>query len=560
VQLKRLIVLLLAPLSTLAVCPPSCTVKAAGGGDFTTIGACMSAMTGGTTCTVFAGTYAESPTIPAGTGSGTYNILTVNGSDTVTITAATSSSHTKLIGNCPALQGTVTSANCGFFITNPSSPTSNCISVAANATDFYVMNNVGYACGGYTDPNFSTPSTFGYILSNTFSYACSTVASPNTCTPINIFGDHKIIENNDISHFNNGAKAYGEHIVFRGNNFHDAHTGETGSNSSGDDHMDLTELSGTLSLFVLFEGNTVKNWFVDGGAGSPAAHGGTLAQCGTGPCGNTILRFQLDYHIQGGATTADQGNWPDYKEYNNSWVDMNNGVSSSAGVNNQNGSTGGANVNEIYYFVTNPTGGWQPYIYGSSGSGQTFGHALAFCPNESISSCTSGLLGHAGGSWTGDPGNSVADPLFINNATDFHLQVGSPALNAGTNLTTVAAGDSGSGTSLVVNDANYFQDGWGLPAGTGLGQVTPDCISITTVGNHVCIVSINYATNTITMASGFSRSNGDPVWLYSDSTGIVRLTGSAPNIGAFGAGAQAPASAGCTLSSGAKITGAVTCQ
>ena len=61
------------------------------------------------------------------------------------------------------------------------------------------------------------------------------------------------------------------------------------------------------------------------------------------------------------------------------------------------------------------------------------------------------------------------DPLFVSAAatgTDLHLQAGSPAVDAGGPLTTVAAADSGSGTSLVVDDATYFQPGW---AGTLAG-------------------------------------------------------------------------------------------
>jgi hypothetical protein len=108
---------------------------------------------------------------------------------------------------------------------------------------------------------------------------------------------------------------------------------------------------------------------------------------------------------------------------------------------------------------------------------------------------------------------------------DFSLQSGSPALNAGTFLTTVASGDSGSGTSLVVTDAGFFQDGY-------TGIVTPDCVAVTAVSNTACITAINYSTNTITLAAGITRHVGDPVWLVSDSTGRTVLIGSAPNIGA----------------------------
>jgi hypothetical protein len=130
-----------------------------------------------------------------------------------------------------------------------------------------------------------------------------------------------------------------------------------------------------------------------------------------------------------------------------------------------------------------------------------------------------------------DPGNLYADPLLASVATnDFHLQVGSPALNAGTYLTTVAAGDSGTGMALVVTDAGFFQDGMGISG------VTADCIAVTSTTNHVCITAVNYQTNTLTLASSITRTAGDSVWLYSDSTGRQVLFGKAPNIGAFGSG------------------------
>jgi hypothetical protein len=117
---------------------------------------------------------------------------------------------------------------------------------------------------------------------------------------------------------------------------------------------------------------------------------------------------------------------------------------------------------------------------------------------------------------------------------DYHLQAGSPASAAGTSLTTVAAGDSGSGTSLVVKDASYFQDSYGLS--NEYSTVYPDCIAVGTASNHVCVTSVNYSTNTLTLASSISRSAGQGVYLYSKSDGVQVLTGTAPDIGAFSTG------------------------
>jgi hypothetical protein len=117
--------------------------------------------------------------------------------------------------------------------------------------------------------------------------------------------------------------------------------------------------------------------------------------------------------------------------------------------------------------------------------------------------------------------------MFVNYANNnFALLPGSPAVAAGTYLTTVANSDSGSGTSLLVNDAGFFQDGSGIPG------VNSDCIAVKAVASHVCITAVNYQTKTLTLTGSITRSAGDPVWLYSDSTGRTVLIGIAPSIGA----------------------------
>jgi hypothetical protein len=60
----------------------------------------------------------------------------------------------------------------------------------------------------------------------------------------------------------------------------------------------------------------------------------------------------------------------------------------------------------------------------------------------------------------------------------------------------------------------------------------PDWIAIGTVGNVVAIASINYATNTITLASPMTWNANDKIWLYKDSSGRLVLKGAAPDIGA----------------------------
>jgi hypothetical protein len=98
-------------------------------------------------------------------------------------------------------------------------------------------------------------------------------------------------------------------------------------------------------------------------------------------------------------------------------------------------------------------------------------------------------------------------------------------------LTTSTNSSTGS-TNLTVADASYFQDGtWGSDLARGV-TLFPDAIAIGTVSNTVQISAVNYANNSITLASPVTWSSGAPVWLYKKSDGTVVLVGTAPDYGA----------------------------
>lgn len=122
---------------------------------------------------------------------------------------------------------------------------------------------------------------------------------------------------------------------------------------------------------------------------------------------------------------------------------------------------------------------------------------------------------------------------------DLSLQASSPAIDGGTYLTQ-AKGAGTNSTTLVVDDAAYFQDGtWGSDLARGV-TFFADRIAIGTVTNTVEIRALNYATNTITLASPVTWSDRAPVWLYRKSDGAVVLVGSAPDFGASEFGAATP--------------------
>jgi len=126
--------------------------------------------------------------------------------------------------------------------------------------------------------------------------------------------------------------------------------------------------------------------------------------------------------------------------------------------------------------------------------------------------------------------NIEGNPLFANPrgegpAKDFTLLSGSPAIDAAVHLTT--ASSAGTGTTLVVADAGYFTDGWGIPGVEG------DSIKIESEA-PVGIVKVDYATNQVTLNSARTWSAGARIFYYRSD----RFRGTAPDIGAheFGGG------------------------
>lgn len=98
--------------------------------------------------------------------------------------------------------------------------------------------------------------------------------------------------------------------------------------------------------------------------------------------------------------------------------------------------------------------------------------------------------------------NLTANPLFTNTSSgDFTLQSASPLRAAG-RYATLANGSGASSVTLIVDDAYPFSDGWSITPG--------DFIKIGS-GEYVQISSINYGTNTITLASARTWSDNDTV-------------------------------------------------
>ena len=114
--------------------------------------------------------------------------------------------------------------------------------------------------------------------------------------------------------------------------------------------------------------------------------------------------------------------------------------------------------------------------------------------------------------------NVEAEPRFVSDTErDFHLQAGSPLIDAGVVLTRAAG--TGSGADLPVQDAGYFCDGHGIEGVAG------DVIRLEGTTQAARVVSVHYATNTLNLDVPVSWSDGQGVSLS--------YVGEAPDLGAF---------------------------
>ncbi len=137
---------------------------------------------------------------------------------------------------------------------------------------------------------------------------------------------------------------------------------------------------------------------------------------------------------------------------------------------------------------------------------------------------------------SGDPLFAATDSVPIDPTTrlDLRLKPASEAIDAAGPLT-YAKGAATNSTTLIVEDALYFQDGsWG----SVLAGHRPDVISIGNSGNRASIARIDYATQTISLASPLNWSDRDAVYLYARNDGTVVFVGPAPDLGAHESGAS----------------------
>lgn len=131
--------------------------------------------------------------------------------------------------------------------------------------------------------------------------------------------------------------------------------------------------------------------------------------------------------------------------------------------------------------------------------------------------------------------DNAVDPLFVstngwgyvfdpNSLPDFHLQAGSPCIDAGTWLAYTTG--AGSGTTMSVDNSLYFSDGNRIASGDTI-QLQGQAVTSTVVSN-------DWQNNTLYLSSPLTWTKGQGVSL--------RYSGNAPDQGAFEwQGSTAPA-------------------
>lgn len=515
--------------------------------NHSTIQECSNATQPGDSCVVYPGSYPENPTVTAGVS---YSVYQPN---TVKVWGFR-------IGNATSGKDGVTIS--GFEITEPTLNAAKATNgiLCRNSNNLVVKNvwihevgtSQGFRLGSFGSPcNNSTIDT----VMITWPAARQPLAKGGTCTincgrgsaAILNNGNYNLIKNSNISHVTDYVTAYGDYLAIVDNTFGQVDCPDVSNGNCPDlpDTTDPMHVDGVQSQcylqgqmlplrHVLVEGNLMYN---NNGKNSHFA----LFQDGTNTtdvCGSkhAIVRFNKETYVGSAFLYDDAGGFSHVKAYNNTiaWI-QSQMTGGKYPVNCEiaafeNSSSYGAFKNNLMFNVTNNNCDWY-YVDNSSLNGFSSGYNAGYLRNYPPSTtwapgCTdrcsySGQMGD-----TNNENILNVDPRFVNIYSDYRLNSLSPLLTAGGPLTQVAASDSGKGSTLIVEDADYFQAGL-------TGRLHPDYIAVGNVSNIVQIVGVNYEKQQITLAVPINRSGGDQVWLKVRADGTNVLPGLAPSVGAY---------------------------
>jgi hypothetical protein len=501
------------------------TVKAGGGGNYTTVGGCAAVVTAGSTCVIYAGTYSETVT-PVNNGtSGNPITFSTNPGDTVTVTEFSLSSGSTYI----VIEGT--SAN-PMLVPNGIVWADH----ITHSTFQYITTTGGGCWGGSGWYTSNTPTSYNQFLNSTINNCGGTPAGP----AIELEGHYNLFDHINCAYAQACITLSGTYNVIRNCIF-----GPTSAAVLSGQHSQPVESSiGTGDItggtqHLLMENNYSYQW--RGGN----SHG-TILNTDENSLGSSqnVGRFWTvqdsgSYSIQ---IYASQYNY----FYNNSFSD----TQLDASPKDKEDFT----FDESPYTTSN-TRSINNILVNMTQVGSEDWCIFADSPYvENHNLCYN--AGWSGG-WYGPLANSTSNtydasdilnsnPSFVNPdctptaapscaASNLQLQAGSPAIGAGSALTT-AVGNGTSSTALTVGDSGFFFANSGMP-----GAYAADYIRIGS-STTVQIASINYSTNVITLATAASWSNGAGIYLYKDSNGNVQLPSGSPNLGAFPNQGSSPSS------------------
>ncbi len=480
--MKRFLTFLLLTTSAFAT---TRTVKTSGG-DFTNPVTCINASSPGDICEMYTGSFTGGTVTVSGSAGNVITLQKATGQSPTVTSTITVSSRSYLTFSNLAFTAGITGNGSTQHITIDSN------TFTGNVTAWRI--NDGLGANGSNNVFSNNTITFSSIASST--------------VMVYVFGDNNRFENNTFTGGGGDCMELGgTNLVVRGNFCH----GQSGATSS--EHIDFVQGIGGASpviSFSLFENNVIQ-------ANVNQAHCIIIRTLASGVADGNIFRYNFCQNLDssGGNFGGSGDTVPDNKFYNNTIALEHKIAENGDWASWQNANTG-SSFNNIYY--NSEADSWSPII----AAGTT-----GFTANADI---TYNSVGPYTGSWN-SPYSAEAtyatlknqNPVFANYPTDGTLSAGSPAIGAGVKLTS-AVGAGTASTSLTVGDSYFFQSGW---AGTNADWIR---IGASTT---VQISSINNGTNVITLASAATWSNGDPVYMYKNSSGTVVLNGSAPDIGAY---------------------------
>lgn len=480
------------------------TVKAAGGGSFSTISQCASTAVAGDTCVIFAGTYNETVTPSHSGSSGSPITFSTNPGDAVTVTGWNLGSLNYITIQGSAAAPMVVTSGVGWL-------------VITHSVFQYISETGGGCFGGNGWYQTSQPTAYNQFLNLTLVSCGGVPAGP----AIELEGDHNLFDGIVCSFAQACITLSGQFNVIRNSTF-----GPTSASVLGGQHSQPVENSvacgggaGTTDIaggmqHLLYENNKSIQW--RGGD----SHGIALVtDTGSTVCGTTSNVFRLSQTMDSGSYSTEIYSSLQSYFYNDSFSDtqLDAGTKDKEDYQFDPNSPNSRTINNIFANMTQ-VGSEDWCIYGDTPLVEN--HNLCF--NSGYSGSWFGPSTGSGSSYdTSDIFNK--DPLYVAQDTDLHIQSGSPAIGVGGPLTTATSSGTSS-TSLTVGDAGFFS--WGY----GISNVQPDWIRI---GPSVTaqIANINYSTNVITLATPVSWSSGAGVYLYKNSNGTIVLNGANPNLG-----------------------------